>query len=83
MSDASRQLVVQVEGAPGKAERLLRIEPLGAGRVRVHEWSSDAGEHAARELDAASALAELERLHAEHRRLGVEMYEVRRWFAGR
>ena len=83
MSASSRQLIVQVEGAPGRAERLLRIEPLDAGRVRVHEWSSDAGEHAPRDMDGAAMLAEIERLHEERRRLGIEMYEVRRWFAER
>lgn len=52
--------------------------------VRVREWSSGSWSVPPndRDVDTAVLLAEIEQAFAKHRRVGQELYRVRRWLLG-
>ena len=74
-------LDVQLEGARGEPETVLRISRPRAGVVRVAEFPAP-GAPREYEASAAEVLARVERAARERRRVGTELYAVRRWLQG-
>lgn len=71
-------LDVQLEGAGGESDTLLRLARPRGGVVRVREFPALG---APREYDAPAGevLARVEAAARARRRVGVELYALRRW----
>lgn len=74
-------LAVQVGGGAGEPERLLHIGRPVEGLVQVREWTGAAWNDPplVRETDAGVLLRALEEAGRQRRRLGEELYRIRRW----
>ncbi|GJG85545.1 hypothetical protein tb265_07260 [Gemmatimonadetes bacterium T265] len=76
--DASDTLDVQLQGAGDEPETVLRLSRPRDGVVRVAEFPA-LGAPAEYEAPAAEVLARVGRVARARRRVGVELYAVRRW----
>ncbi len=76
--DASDTLDVQLQGAGSEPETVLRLSRPRGGVVRVAEFPA-LGAPAAYDAPVADVLARVERAARERRRVGVELYALRRW----
>jgi hypothetical protein len=74
-------LDVQLEGARGEPDTVLRLSRPRGGVVRVAEFPAP-GAPSAYDAPAAELLARVERAARERRRVGAELYAVRRWLQG-
>ncbi len=76
--DAADTLDVQLQGAGAEPETVLRLSRPVGGVVRVAEFPAF-GPPAAYDAPVGEVLARVERAARERRRVGVELYAVRRW----
>ena len=76
--DASDTLEVQLQGAGGEPETVLRLARPRGGVVRVAEFPA-LGVPAEYDAPAGEVLARVERAARARRRVGVELYALRRW----
>ena len=76
--DASDSLAVQLEGAGDEPETVLQLSRPRGGLVRVDEYPAF-GPSTAYDIAPGEVLARIERVARARRRVGVELYAVRRW----
>lgn len=79
--DASGTLDVQLQGAGDEPETVLRLSRPRGGVVRVAEFPA-LGTPVEYDAPAGEVLARVERVARGRRRVGVELYAVRRWLGG-
>ncbi len=79
--NASDTLDVQLQGAGEEPETVLRLSRPRGGMVRVAEFPA-LGAPVEYDAPAGEVLARVERVARGRRRVGVELYAVRRWLAG-
>lgn len=76
--DASDTLAVQLQGAGDEPETVLELSRPRGGLVRVAEFPT-LGDSSTYDAPAGDVLARIERVARAGRRVGVELYAVRRW----